>query len=390
MARIHYGLAGEGRGHAARARTLIEELRRDHDVVVHAPGDAYAFLAPLYARRDRVDVREVPGLRWAYGRRGQVHLVRSALASAKVLAGLPGQIARLARTLRHERADLVVTDFEPLLSRAAVAARVPHVSVDHQAFLTTCDLRALPSRLRAHAAFMGTFVRRWSPAPRMRLVSSFYRAPLRADVVGDVRQVGVLLRRGVREARPTRGGFLLAYLRPGVPERALDVLRAAPLEVRLYGRGEGPREGALVRCPVSDAAFLADLAACESVVSTAGNQLIGEALALGKPVLAAPELGNREQEINAWFLERVGGGRGTTFQDFDARTLGDFLADRETLAAEARAAEVDGTTATLAALDEALARFVRRPLRPLRQSRNAPRIVRRTLPTPAAPGARTA
>ncbi len=355
MARIHYGLAGEGRGHAVRARTLLEELQVAHTVTVHAPGDAYSFLAPLYAGHRRIEIREVPGLRWSYGRRGQVAVIRSARQSAAYLAALPALIERLRRVLIDERAELVITDFEPALSRAARRAGVPLVAIDHQAFLTTSELSELPLALRAHAAFMGAFVARWTPRPDLRVVSSFYRPKLRAGVGAEVRQANVFLRRALREAAPERGGYILAYLRPGVPERALDVLRSAPVEVRLYGRGDGPREGALVRCPVDEAGFLADLRGCAAVISTAGNQLIGEALALGKPVLAAPELGNREQELNAWFLARTPGGSATTFESFDRCALEDLL-DRASSAAPAPSpVQMDGTFVALEAIRAGLA-----------------------------------
>jgi uncharacterized protein (TIGR00661 family) len=354
MARIHYGLAGEGRGHAVRARTLLEELQHRHRFVVHAPGDAYEFLAPLYVGHPRIDVRCVPGLRWSYGKNRRVALVRSALLSVDYLMRLEGFVAALTRTLQDERSDLVITDFEPALSRAAIRARVPLVAIDHQAFLTTSDFEDLPMGLRRHAAFMGAFVERWAPEPTKRVVSSFYRPKLRAGVGGNVQQTGVLLRAAIRRAAPERAGFLVAYLRPGVPERVLDVLRRAPLEVRLYGRGAGRREGSLVRCRIDEARFLADLVACDGLVSTAGNQLIGEALFLGKPVLAAPELGNREQEINAWFLGRTPGGTATTFADLDDRELATFLARAGASAYTQTRDCYDGTPTALAAIESAL------------------------------------
>ena len=51
--------------------------------------------------------------------------------------------------------------------------------------------------------------------------------------------------------------------------------------------------------------FLHDLAHCKAVLSTAGNQLIGEAMHFGKPVLAAPEEAF-EQRLNAHMIERMG------------------------------------------------------------------------------------
>ena len=61
MATIVYSLAGEGRGHATRVRTIVELLRAEHRFVIFAPGDAYDMLAPLYAGSD-VGVIRLPGL----------------------------------------------------------------------------------------------------------------------------------------------------------------------------------------------------------------------------------------------------------------------------------------------------------------------------------------
>ena len=115
MARIHYGLAGEGRGHAVRARTLLEALQADHELVVHAPGDAFSFLAPLYAGHPRVEVREVPGLRWSYSERGRVAFVRSGLAAS-------GKEARRLIAEGGARLDdEALTDSGQILDAAALA-----------------------------------------------------------------------------------------------------------------------------------------------------------------------------------------------------------------------------------------------------------------------------
>jgi hypothetical protein len=53
--------------------------------------------------------------------------------------------------------------------------------------------------------------------------------------------------------------------------------------------------------------------------------LIGEAYFLGKPVLAIPEDGNFEQQLNGWLVANSGGGWATTFVDFNPHILQQFL-----------------------------------------------------------------
>jgi uncharacterized protein (TIGR00661 family) len=347
MARIFYSLAGEGRGHAARVRSLVEELRKEHDVVIFAPADAHDFLAPLYAGTN-VEVERIPGLCFAY-RGERLDLLRTARGAATYLAGLPRLVARLERRIRAERPELVLTDFEPALPRAAKRAGVPFLSVDHQHFLTTVDLSALPLALRLWAAGAGLVVSAYYQGEAASIVSSFYDPPARPGL-SRTHHVGVLLRPELRQVTPDRRGFLLAYLRRSVPEEVLATLAGSPLPVRLYGLGELPDRGAIRFRPISERGFLEDLASCEAVVSTAGNQLVGEALFLEKPVLAMPEPGNHEQAINGHFLAVSGAGRSVAMDRFDGACLASFLGGLESHRAAARAGQWDGTRRTLALL----------------------------------------
>lgn len=345
MANIHLSLAGEGRGHATRARTLVEGLRGRHTLTLHTFGDAHDFLEPLYRAARDVDVRAIPGLRFRYDRRGRVDYVRTTIAATRELPALVRTTRDLAAELRRDGADLVLSDFEPMLPRAARRAGVPFVAIDHQSVLRHGDFAAMPRSLRRTAGHLGRFVGSWMPTPDLQISSSFYRPHPRAGSEA-VRFVGVLLRDVVRDVRPTQGEHVVAYVRKGTSDSTLDVLRAAPVEVRAYGLGDRPAGGALVPRPISEEGFAADLASCRALVTSAGNQLVGEALHLGKPVLALPERGNREQEINAWFLERSGAGIATPCATFTGAVLRSFLGSVPRYRRAAEALDVDGTTAT--------------------------------------------
>lgn len=347
VARIFYSMAGEGRGHAARVRAVTEHLRRSHEVSLFCPGDAHDFLAPLYAGSE-VRVERIPGLRFAY-RGDSVDYARTAARACGYVAGLGRLVRRLTSRMRRERPDLVVTDFEPALPRAARRAGVPFVSLSHQHFLVANDLRELPLRARLWARMAGLVVGAYHRGQRATVVSSFYAPPLRPGCRATF-QVGVMLRPELRDARPVDGEHLLAYVRRSLPSRVLDVLAACGREVRVYGLGAGPPRGGLRFAEVDERGFLADLASCGAVVSTAGNQLVGEALALRKPVLAIPEPGNVEQRINGHFLARSGAGRALEASRLDAAALDAFLGELPSLRAAAARGSWDGTDRALAIL----------------------------------------
>src|SRR5690242_19375924 len=105
-------MCGEGRGHATRARAVVEGLRARHRVTLFASGSAHAMLAPIYRVSD-VRVFPIPGLSFAYDRAGRVALVRTVAAAARFRFAVGRYIAAVLPELERARPDLVIADFEP-------------------------------------------------------------------------------------------------------------------------------------------------------------------------------------------------------------------------------------------------------------------------------------
>lgn len=360
MARIFISMSGDGRGHATRARALTETLRSTHEVVLLAPGDAYTFLAPLYPQSD-VTVRQIPGLRFSYTDRQQLCYRRTVTDAARYLRSLPALVRSLQKMIEHEQADLAITDFEPALPRAACQCGLPFVSVNHQHFLRSYDLSSLPRHLRWHAQYMGAVVGLYHSGQADTVVSSFYFPPLRPGCE-HVTQVGVLLRPEVLAMTPTEGTHLLAYFRRFASPGLLAALAATGRVVRVYGLGARPASGRMTFHTVNESRFLQDLASCEALVCTAGNQLVGEALYFRKPVFALPEPNNHEQAMNAHFLARSGAGDWAPFDRADPDRLRQFLRQLDRFHAAMPADRINGLPATLTVLRRHLREGTRQPV----------------------------
>lgn len=372
MARICYGVAGEGRGHATRVRTMVEMLRNQHSVTIFAPHDAYDLLHAAYHDTE-VEVLRIPGLRHGYGRGGRLSHLCTAAAALPFLLRLKATLGWVTEAVAARRPDLIITDFEPLLPRAARRLGVPFISLDHQRFLVDCDLSGLPPRLYRAARFMSHFVRAFYRGQELTMISSFYVLPLKASN-HSVLQVGVLLRPELEKVTVSEGEHLVAYLRRGAPIRLLNILAASGREVRVYGAGNHPSVGVLQFRPINEAGFIADLASAAALVTTAGNQVVGEAVALGKPVLALPETGNMEQEINAHFVVASGAGEAVSFERLDVAGLRSFLARLPQLREGLSRLPGKGNEAALAAVERHL------PGQRRIHSRGA--VARRLLPQP--------
>ncbi|TWT86335.1 hypothetical protein Mal64_38760 [Pseudobythopirellula maris] len=354
MATIYFSVMGEGRGHAARARSMVERLRGEHRMVLFTSHDALAFLSKEYADDPEVEVVEIPGLRFCYTEK-KLALLRTIREGLALWVRLGRHTSTLEKRLRSDRPDLVVADFEPLMPRAARRVGVPVLSLDHQHFMTTYDLSSLPLRLRWWAWAMSWAVWMFGIGQEKTVVSAFYKPPLRRGCE-NVTQVGPLLRPALRDRTPTRGEHLLTYLRKATPPRILDMLEGLDTPVRVYGLGPRAPRGKLTFCEISESGFLDDLAGCDAVIAAAGNQLLGEALYFGKPFFALPEQKHHEQCINAHFLKQMGYGDWRAIERVGADDFAAFMQNREGFRANFanKTESFDGTEEAAAAIDAML------------------------------------
>lgn len=328
MALIYYSLAGEGRGHAARVRTIINQLLPRHRFRVFAPAAGYDFLSACQWDGD-VRVEKIPGLTFRY-RHGRVSKIGSLFGLAAYLRGLEGLVERLRRSIEAEEPMLAISDFEPSLPRAAERAGLPTLSIDHQQFLTTSDLTGVAWRDRMQARAVEPLVSAYVRRPYETIVSSFYFPPVR-EQRERVTQVGVMLRRRIRAATSSANtkGPLLVYFRRGASKAVLETLSGCGVPCRVYGFNEDATLGDVTLRRTDDEAFVDDLVDCRALLCNAGNQLVGEALYLGKRVLAIPEPGNFEQNINAHFLNASGGGKSCGFEELTSERIWRFLSVAE-------------------------------------------------------------
>jgi uncharacterized protein (TIGR00661 family) len=345
MPKIAISLCGEGRGHATRICTLVEHLEHDHDILLYTSADALEFLSRRFpADHPRVRIIGIPGIVFQYVG-GRLDVVRSIAAGLDYQARQIGPLVdRMIGELEAFGADLTITDFEPALPRAASRLGIPLISIDHQHFLLAYDLDALPWTLQWNAWFMSHAVWMYVTEATDTVVSAFFRPPLRRGWEHVV-QVGPLLRAEIVQALPRDDGFILSYLRRHTPFAVIDALAECGRPVRVYGLGSRPQVGDVSFHEIDDARFVADLASCHALVSAAGNQLIGEALHLGKPLLVLPERAHAEQLMNSHFLAAMGCGAFTLLEEVDRGRVRAFLDElhRFTPALGAVAGRMDGT-----------------------------------------------
>jgi uncharacterized protein (TIGR00661 family) len=344
--RILYGVFGYGRGHATRALSVLPELLRRHVVTVLAGGDAYDAIAPW------LPVVRIPTLRYEYRDDGQRSLSRTFgenLSHVSDLTLRGPDYREVERIVRDASPDVAICDAEPWSHAVAARLGIPRISFDHFGILAYCR-PTIPWMDRLRSFRDVTAYRSLMGRPDRIIVSSFYRGGAHDP---RIRFVGPLLRPQVMQRRSTRGAHLLVYLNRGAYQltaRVERALRALAMPVVVYGTPRRGVDGNLDFREPSSEPFLDDLASCRAVFSTAGNQLVGEAIWFGKPMLVMPEH-TVEQRLNAAAVERLGIGSQVPHTEVDAPGMERFLANEESFRTSMRGAVSDGREEALLAID---------------------------------------
>jgi uncharacterized protein (TIGR00661 family) len=314
MARIVYGVSGEGSGHSSRARVVLDHLvGAGHEVKVVTYGRGVQNLGEDF------DLFETVGL--------HIASVNNRVSPLKTLLHNLQQLPDGHRKLQELRTEIfksfapevVITDFEPMCAYLAHHYDIPLVTIDNQHRLRYMDYE-YPSHLKNDRNLAVGIIRAMVPKPDVSLVTTFYLGELKNR---RTFLFPPLLRSQVRNLLPTKGDHILVYLTSGY-EQFVEMLKLFPRErFVVYGQGDfGDLDNLTFKAPSTDG-FLRDLAACKGVMATAGFTLITESLHLRKPYLALPMSGQFEQVINAVFLEKLG--CGINLRQVTPQSIGDFL-----------------------------------------------------------------
>ncbi len=295
--KIFYGICGEGMGHAGRSLALIERLvALGHNVTIFTFADALRLIESAGYQPVGIE-----GLQFRVAADGSVDTLRSVCNLGQYLRNRHKSLDLIRQMALAEQPDLFVTDFEPLTALAAASLRIPCVSVDNQHRFCHPLGSDFPLFLQFYSRLAGEFVQRWIKQPRQCIVAVFHQCPSSRHY----RQVDVMLRQQIANQQSHEGEHVLMYGRGALGRRMAEAARTVDERFVGYGFEAGAAPNIEYK-RTSSVEFIADLASCKAVISTAGQQLIGEARYFGKPMLIVPMPKQHEQEINALYAKKEG------------------------------------------------------------------------------------
>lgn len=303
MARVIYGVQGEGRGHSSRSRLVIEHLlAAGHHVRIFTSNKGLDYLSQYFEH-----VTPILGLGFVFDgpKLDLLHTVQKNIQDGSGEAGRT--IGTLARCVREFKPQVAITDFEPFVPYVH-SLGVPFLSINHQHVLTHYKLEfpyGWRADYRAARAVTDNMYRR----AKRYFVTSFFFPPVKKTYRRRAVLVGPILRREVLEQQTSSAGPIVLYATTAGARGVLDLARETQETYLAYGFGDPPgQQGNITFRPPSTDGFLRDVAAAKAVITNGGYTLMSEALYLRTPIYSIPIDHQFEQMLNGYYLQKLGYG----------------------------------------------------------------------------------
>lgn len=315
MAKILYGIHGTGHGHAMRGLTIARRLKQ-HQFLFVCSDDAPAVLEPEF------EVHRIPNLGTVF-KNYKVDIRATVARALPILFRREHYVRELRDLIDAFEPDVCMTDLEYFVPRAAEAAHLPCLTLDHQHIITCCE-HHIPENLRWDTLVQGLTPKYLFRPTRDNLIVSFYAPPVLPQY--HARIVPPILRQKVLNLHPRDDGHVIVYQSNSTYDGLITFLRQATERIcYVYGyhRTSG-REGNVIFMEKSEEAFLSLLEGCSYVIQGGGHTLMTEALYLGKPVLTLPLKAMVEQRYNALYIERLHYGKQADMYNLSPDLLKNF------------------------------------------------------------------
>ncbi|MFZ5517742.1 MAG: glycosyltransferase family protein [Candidatus Zhuqueibacterota bacterium] len=333
--KIVYGIQGEGRGHTSRSIQIIKQLKNaGHEVLVFGGGDALPLL-----NYNSIPSIQIPTFRLYTGKKGGINLWKISVKNFSLFWGLIFGLGKKYRQIYQEvlfqNPDFIISDFEPYLLKIANVQKIPVILIDHQHMLLESEIPPMTSiRNRVKLSLFKLFIRILSAKPDRIVTSSFFHFPKLRDSRAVF--VGPFLSDAVQNTTPEERNHITVYLKePFYLQKLLPVIQQlSHIRFEVFSDWSSLKTKP-TRCRhiklihIHPEKFISSLATSRGLICTAGNQVIGEAIYLGKPILAFPKLNDIEQKINGMALNLSGFGESIEIDRLSPEAVLKFLARGE-------------------------------------------------------------
>lgn len=318
MARILYGIAGEGMGHAIRSKVIIKELSKMHDVVIVSSGRAYKYLSETFPK-----VHQIHGFHIDY-KDNKVLRTKTFLSNFLELPSAAYKtIIKLRRMIKKSRPDVIISDFEPFTAHLSRIYNIRLASIDNMSIITNCKIEISRKSYEDYITAKAV-IKSFMPKADNYLITTFFYPAIKER---NTKLYPPILRDEILRIKPKKKDFVLVYQTSKENSCLRKNLFSIDEKFVLYGYDINKEEKNVKFKKFDEEQFINDLASCKALITNGGFTTITEAIHLGKPVLSEPIKKQFEQALNGLYIQKKG--YGMYCKKIDSKKIKEFLSKQD-------------------------------------------------------------
>ena len=313
---VFYCVCGEGMGHAIRTGVIVDRIKEKYDVYIFSSDRAYEYLKSKFD-----NVYEIGGFNTVYINNKVNNLKTLADALKRNPTNMKVGYENLYKKATQLHPDVIVTDFEIYATMVSKLRNIPLISLDNIHMITQTKIDYPKNHFGEMIKAKGV-IKTYVVNPKVHILTSFFYPKVRPRKNAVI--YPPIIREDILELEPKDENHIIVYQTSRESEKLVKKLKALKNEEFIvYGFNKNKNDGNLIFKEFNEDEFYDDLASAKAVICNGGFTFISEAIHLKKPIYSVPAIGNFEQTLNGFYVQKLG--YGEYHETMSAKKVSSFL-----------------------------------------------------------------
>lgn len=297
---IFYCICGEGMGHAIRSSVIIDRIKDKYDVYIFSSDRAYKYLNEKFD-----NVYKIGGFNTVY--------INNKVSNTKTLINalkrnplnIKEGYEELYKKARKLSPDVIVTDFEIYATMVSKLLSIPLISLDNIHMITQTAID-YPSKHQGEMLKAKGVIKSYVIKPKIHILTSFFYPKIKPKKRAVL--YPPVIREDILKLKPTIEDHIIVYQTSKESVKLVEQLKSLNEKFIVYGFNKDEVDENLTYKLFNENEFYNDLASAKAVICNGGFTFISEAISLKKPIYSVPAIGNFEQTLNGFYVQKLGYG----------------------------------------------------------------------------------
>lgn len=297
---IFYCICGEGMGHAIRSSVIIDRIKDKYDVYIFSSDRAYKYLNEKFD-----NVYKIGGFNTVY--------INNKVSNTKTLINalkrnplnIKEGYEELYKKARKLSPDVIVTDFEIYATMVSKLLSIPLISLDNIHMITQTAIDYPPKHQGEMLKAKGV-IKSYVIKPKIHILTSFFYPKIKPKKRAVL--YPPVIREDILKLKPTIEDHIIVYQTSKESVKLVEQLKSLNEKFIVYGFNKDEVDENLTYKLFNENEFYNDLASTKAVICNGGFTFISEAISLKKPIYSVPAIGNFEQTLNGFYVQKLGYG----------------------------------------------------------------------------------